>query len=367
MRADRLVHLVLLLQARGRMTARELAGKLEISVRTVYRDLDALSAAGVPVRAESGPGGGCQLVDGYRFPLRGLRPEEAEALLILGVPGALRDLGLDDAAGAALGHIRVAAGQPGRPEDGQPLVHLDMPRWFHRDEEVPQLRALAQALRQGQCVAMEYQPAGPGQDGQCARREGRAAGQRGRADSGPAGQLAGAESTEQPSRVRVVHPLGLVNKAGTWYLVATPEGQDGPGVFRVSRVSSARPLARTAGRPPAFELAGFWQRWSADFAASRPRLEVRVRASPAALALLPEVFGDSVHDALARAQPPDQDGWRVLTLSFEHVLAAAHRLAGFGGLVEVLSPAPVRDQLQVTAREILSRYRPASAGSGPRD
>ena len=367
MRADRLIHLVLLLQARGRMTARELAGQLEVSVRTVYRDLDALSAAGVPVRAESGPGGGCQLVDGYRFPLRGLRPEEAEALLILGVPGALRDLGLDSAAGAALRHIRVAASQPGRPEEDQALVHLDMPRWFHRDEEVPQLRALAQALRQRRCLAMEYQPAGSGPAGQQAGAESRAAGQRGSADSGRAGHGASADSPDVPGRVRVVHPLGLVNKAGTWYLVATREGRTGPAVFRVSRVSSARPLARAAERPASFELAGFWQRWSADFAGSRPRLQVRVRASPTALALLPEVLGDSALDALAAAQPPDQAGWRVVTLSFEHVLAAAHRLAGFGGLIEVLSPASVSDQLQATAREILSRYRQPPAGAGPKD
>ncbi len=125
MRADRLVSLVLLLQARGRMTARALAGELGVSVRTIYRDLEGLSAAGVPVFAESGPGGGCQLVDGYRFPLRALRPDEAEALLILGVPGALRELGLDGALTAAHRQIRVTAGledHPGGP--GRPR------RWF---------------------------------------------------------------------------------------------------------------------------------------------------------------------------------------------------------------------------------------------
>jgi predicted DNA-binding transcriptional regulator YafY len=345
-RADRLIHLVLLLQARGRMTARDLARELEISVRTVYRDLEALSAAGVPVLAESGPGGGCQLIDGYRFALRGLRPAEAEALLILGVPAALRDLGLDSAAGAALRHIRVASGLPDRPEDDQALVHLDMPRWFHRGEDVPHLQTLAEAVRQRRCVALEHQPASsrpaasrPGADGQAGRH----------------------------ARPPVVHPLGLVNKAGTWYLVASRDGRDAPAVFRVSRVSSARLLDQPVRRPAGFELAGFWERWSVDFAASRPRLAVRVRAAPAALALLPEVFGDSVHDALAAAGPPDRAGWQAVTLSFDHTLAAAHRLAGFGGLIEVLSPASVREQLLVTAREILSRYAPAAGQTAATD
>src|SRR5580692_7818437 len=110
MRADRLLSLALLLQARGAATARALAAELGVSVRTVYRDLEALSAAGVPVVTESGPGGGCRLMDGYRFPLRGLRPDEAEALLILGVPEALRELGLDRALDAAHRQIRVTAG-----------------------------------------------------------------------------------------------------------------------------------------------------------------------------------------------------------------------------------------------------------------
>ena len=110
MRADRLLSLVLLLQARGQATAQAIAAELEVSVRTVYRDLEALVAAGVPVLTESGPGGGCRLMEGYRFPLRGLRPDEAEALLILGVPGVLRELGLDAALDAAQRQIRVTAG-----------------------------------------------------------------------------------------------------------------------------------------------------------------------------------------------------------------------------------------------------------------
>ena len=209
MRADRLLSLALLLQARGAATARALAAELGVSVRTVYRDLEALSAAGVPVVTEAGPGGGCRLMDGYRFPLRGLRPDEAEALLILGVPAVLHDLGLAGALTAAHRQIRVTAGLTAAA-----LVHLDMPRWFGGQEEVPCLRDLARALRLGRKLAIRYPP--PDRD------------------------------------PRVVGPLGLVNKAGIWYLVARSEaGRRGhPGVPGRARVRRPGPggARRTARR-----------------------------------------------------------------------------------------------------------------------
>ena len=311
MRADRLLSLALLLQARGAATARALAGELGVSVRTVYRDLAALSAAGVPVVTEAGPGGGCRLMDGYRFPLRGLRPDEAEALLILGVPAVLRELGLAGALTAAHRQIQVTAGV-----GSGALVHLDMPRWFGGQEEVPCLRDLARALRLSRKLAISY----PSPD----------------------------------RKPRVVGPLGLVNKAGTWYLVA--EAGD-VRVFRAARVSAARVLAEPVERPADFELAAFWARWSAEFEASRPRLEVRLAASPHALSAFGEVFGPAAAPALEAAEPPGQDGWRVVTLSFEHERAAVHRLAGFGDQVEVLDPPAVRAALLATAREILGRYQ----------
>jgi predicted DNA-binding transcriptional regulator YafY len=323
-RADRLLSLALLLQARGAATARALADELGVSVRTVYRDLAALGAAGVPVVTEAGPGGGCRLMDGYRFPLRGLRPDEAEALLILGVPAVLRELGLAGALTAAHRQIQVTAGV-----GSGALVHLDMPRWFGGQEEVPCLRDLARALRLSRKLAIRYPP---------------------------------------PDREpRVVGPLGLVNKAGTWYLVAHCVAHAGAGagagdirVFRAGRVSAARVLTEPAGRPDGFELAAFWARWSAEFEASRPRLEVRLAASPGALAAFGEVFGAAAAPALEAAELPGQDGWRVLTLSFEHERAAVHRLAGFGDQVEILDPPSVRAGLLATAREILGRYQSGS-------
>jgi predicted DNA-binding transcriptional regulator YafY len=128
-------------------------------------------------------------------------------------------------------------------------------------------------------------------------------------------------------------------------------------VYRAGRVSAARILAEPVGRPADFELAAFWARWSAEFEASRPRLEVRLAASPGALAAWGEVFGAAAAPALEAAGPPGQDSWRVVTLSFEHERAAVHRLAGFGDQVEVLDPPSVRTELLATAREILGRYQ----------
>jgi predicted DNA-binding transcriptional regulator YafY len=328
MRADRLVSLVLLLQARGRLPARALAAELEVSVRTVYRDIAALNTAGVPVVTESGPNGGCWLLDGYRFPLRGLSADEASALLVLGVPAAIAELGLADALAAAQRKISVTSGG-GSGSPGPALVHLDMPRWFHGAEHVPHLPALASAVRERRQLRLGYR-----------------------------------RGDDRPETTRVVSPLGLVNKAGVWYLVASGAERDGdPAVFRAGRVIAARVLPESFLRPPGFDLAAFWAEWSASFQASRPKVEVRLRASPGALAAFPEVFGDPVRPALGAAGPADAAGFREVTLTFEHETAAATRLAGFGGQVEVLSPASVRTRLVATARDLLDRY-PSTEDSG---
>jgi predicted DNA-binding transcriptional regulator YafY len=137
-------------------------------------------------------------------------------------------------------------------------------------------------------------------------------------------------------------------------VAATRRGRG--AVFRAGRISSARILDEPFERPAGFDLAEFWAGWLAEFESSRPRLPVRLRASPEALAAFGEIFGDDARPALDAALPPDEQGWQVVTLSFEHELAAAYRLAGFGGQVEVLSPPPVRERLLATARGILDRY-----------
>ena len=319
MRADRLLRVALLLQARGRMTASALAAELEVTVRTIYRDLEALGAAGIPVYAESGPGGGCQLVEGYRTPLTGLTNDEAAALLILGVPTALRDVGLGPSLQAAHRRLNDATRGP-RTEV---TVHLDMPRWFHTTEETTHLPQLADSIRSRHRVAVTHS------------RDGRA------------------------TTSRELQPLGIVNKAGAWYLVS--DAAERVIVLRVARIRAIRVLETTFRRPKSFDLVAFWDAWSKDFETSRPRIEVVIHASPDALASMPEVFGDAAHPALGDASEQDARGWRHVTLRFEHDAAAISRLAGFGSEVEIKSPLRLRAHIIDTATAILNRYNQSDA------
>ena len=192
MRASRLVSLLLLLQTRGRMTAAHLADELEVSVRTIYRDLEALSAAGVPVYAEAGPNGGCQLIEGYRTRLTGLTANEAEALIVSGVPGPVGELGLGTVLGAA--QLKLLAAMPTELAERASLArhrfHLDAPRWFRGGRNEPYLAEVAAAVWHDQCINVRYRH--PGADAAVTRH---------------------------------LDPLGLVLKAGVWYLVARRDGE----------------------------------------------------------------------------------------------------------------------------------------------
>ena len=291
------------------MTAFQLAEELEVSVRTIYRDIESLSAARVPIYAESGPGGGCQLLDGYRMPLTALSPDEAAALLTLGVPEPIRDLGLGSSLDSALQQVRVAGGIATEPV----TIHIDVPRWFGTNEPVPHLPALAEAVRLRQRITLTY----------------------------------------NRKRRDALAPLGLVNKAGAWYGVMTSTAS--PFVIRVTRIEKLEVLGEAFDWPEAFDLVAFWDDWTADFERSRPHLDVVVRASPVAVEVMPEVFGERILPVIANAAA-DESGWRPIPLSFEHEAAAVARLAGFAGEIEVIAPASVRERLVATARAIIAIY-----------
>jgi predicted DNA-binding transcriptional regulator YafY len=263
MRATRLVSLLLLLQTRGQLTAAEIGDRLEVSIRTVHRDVAALAAAGVPVEAVRGPAGGYKLVGGYRTRLTGLTVDEAEALFAAGMPGPAAELGLGHELAEA--RLKVLAALPSelqeRASRASRLFHLDTRGWFRAEDRVPHLPALSAAVWSGCRVRMRY-------------REG-------------------------PRVVRrTIDPLGLVLKGGAWYLVARRSAA-GMRVYRVSRVASVQPLEERFDRPDEFELVGFWTEWSRAFEESLPRVEVRVRGGEGERTLVFESLAEA-HRALLR-------------------------------------------------------------------
>jgi predicted DNA-binding transcriptional regulator YafY len=308
MRATRLVSLLLLLQTRGQLTAAELAGTLEISVRTVHRDMESLAAAGVPVEAVRGPTGGYRLAGGYRTRLTGLTADEAEALFAAGMPGPAAELGLGGELAAA--RLKLLAALPSELQEratrASRLFHLDTRGWFRAEDRVPHLPALSSAVWSGCRVRLRY-------------REG--------------------------SRVvqRTVDPLGLVLKGGAWYLIARRVA--GMRVYRVSRVAAVRALPETFERPAGFELGAFWDEWSREFERSRERVEVTARVSDEVRRYLP---------GGPRIQP---DG--SVTVAFENLGAAFRELLRFGTDVEVLAPAELRERVAATSRELAAMYAAA--------
>ena len=292
MRATRLVSLLLLLQTRGLLTAAELADRLEVSVRTVHRDVEALATAGVPIEAVRGAAGGYRLTGGYRTRLTGLTADEAEALFSAGIPGPAAELGLGGELAAA--RLKVLAALPHELQEratrAQRLFHLDARGWFRAEDTVPHLPGLADCVWRGRRVRLRYREAG---------------------------------------RVvrRTIDPLGLVLKGGAWYLVA--RRSVGMRVYRVSRVASALALDETFERPPGFELAAFWTEWSRAFEEGRPRVEVVVRRL-------------------------DGDGPSVLV--FEHLGEAHRELLRYGARLEVLEPPELRERIAETSRELAALY-----------
>jgi predicted DNA-binding transcriptional regulator YafY len=319
-RGARLVSLLLLLQVRGRMTAAQLARELEVSERTIYRDLAHLSGAGVPVIGARGEAGGYRLLDGYRTNLTGLTEREAEGLLLLGVAGPLADLGLAGVAEAA--RLKVLAAVP--PGLRAVAVRadqrflLDPAGWAHADpSDPPHLAAAAGATWRDRKLRIAHR-----------RPDGR------------------------QSR-RVLDPLGVVHKTGTWYLVAADRGS--PRVYRIDRILAADELVQPAERPPGFDLAAFWSSWQKEFAAGLPTLQVRARLGPMAARYLRALGTASPRSA--SAGPADTDGWKVHDLVFDDERVACAGLLALAPEVEVLEPADVRLALVSLADAIAARNR----------
>ncbi|MGV9243881.1 helix-turn-helix transcriptional regulator [Streptomyces sp. NPDC003710] len=324
MRAARLIKMVLLLQSRTSMTAAQLARELEVSERTVTRDAQALSEAGVPVYADRGRAGGYRLVGGYRTRLTGLARGEAEALFLSGVPGALREMGLEDAASAA--RLKVSAALLPSLRDASRTAAqrflLDAPAWFTEPETPPLLPRVADAVWDDRRIIARY------------RR--------------------GADEVE-----RELEPYGLVLKAGVWYVCARVTGAGTFRVYRVDRFTAVASGGELFARDGEFDLPAFWAERAEQFARSLLRAEVVVRLSEEGVRRLPHAVDPaSARAALAAVGAPDGQGWVTVTLPVESEEVAHAQLTALGPEVEVLAPRELRARFARDALRLARLYGP---------
>ncbi|HEY7913866.1 MAG TPA: YafY family protein [Blastocatellia bacterium] len=317
MRADRLLSIMLTLQVHGRITARELARRMEVSERTIHRDMDALSAAGVPVFAERGAGGGWALVEEYRTNLTGLSRPEIQALFLTKPSRLLADLGLEKASDAAF--IKLLASLPSMyradAEYVRQRIHIDPTGWAGGDEAAPFLQAIQRGIWQERKLVLTY----------------------GRH---------GCEPVE-----RTVDPLGLVAKGSVWYLVAACDGQ--VRSYRVSRVLGVEVTAEPSVRPRGFDLAAHWEESTSEFKQHLPRYNVRARVSPR---VLPRIGFAGRFAKIEHIGPRDDQGWAEVSIRFDAEEVAWEYMLGFGPQVEVIEPGELRYKVIEKAKEVIAFY-----------
>ncbi|TDD60573.1 transcriptional regulator [Kribbella antibiotica] len=326
MRSSRLLSILLLLQTRRQLTARELADELEVSLRTIYRDVEQLAAAGVPVYADQGRAGGYRLVEGYRTRLTGLTEQEAAALFLVGMPGPAAALGLTAQTNAAELKLLAALTTDQRDRAGRlkNRFHLDMPAWYADAETSPHLSAVADAVLHDRRIKVRY------------RR------------------------WEAPREVdRTLEPHGLVLKNGSWYVIAATE--TGMRTYRVSNILALTPTDEPFTRTKDFDLPRFWQDHLQYFDQSRFTTQAVVKVSASLATRMYDVSFPQLVAAVAQT-PPNADGTVTVTLGIESIGNAAAALCRFGVGLEVLEPPELRTELAALGRTLTSLYESPSSG-----
>lgn len=322
MKASRLLSILMLLQTHGRVTAGWLARTLEVSERTVLRDIDQLSAAGVPLWGERGRQGGFQLQPGWSTQLTGMDEAEAQALLLAAMPGPATELGLGHAAASARLKLLASVPEPLRQSAATVAerLHIDPVDWYRTADTPAFLKEAAEAVWRGKRVRMDY------------------------------------VSWRAASR-REVEPLGLVLKAGAWYLVARDPTR---GVVRTYRLASVRSMeVGTAGfrRPRDFDLAQAWRESAARFESSLRPLDAQVLASPRAMGWFAHARSRFVPTPELVPEVPVPPGWSVGSLPIESIEQGARQVLGYGAEVEVIGPPALRDEVAGLAGKVLERHR----------
>jgi predicted DNA-binding transcriptional regulator YafY len=318
-RASRLLSIQMLLQIRGRMSAQALADALEVSVRTLHRDVDQLAAAGVPIYADRGRSGGFRLLEGWTTTLTGLTPSEAQAVFLSGLAGPAAQLGLGAQVETAKLKLLAALPAPWR-DDAQRIssrLHLDPVDWYREAEPLPHLAAIAAAVWNERQLAIRY------------------------------------ESWKALSR-RTVNPLGLVLKAGAWYLVAATEGE--PRTYRISNVSEVRTLDACCRRPRKFDLARYWTESIRRFESELYTGHAVVLATQAGLAGL-RYLSSAVARSVSGVHAPGKGGERVrVRIPIESIEHATAQLLRLSPEVQVVEPLALRQSLVRRLRQTCRLY-----------
>lgn len=328
MRASRLLNILVTLQARGRVTAQTLADECEVSLRTIYRDIDALSAAGIPVYSERGSAGGYRLLDGYRTRLNGLSRQEAEALFLSGLSRQAVDLGLGAVVGTAQSKLLTAL--PADLREGADRIRsrflFDAPAWFGDDERLTQLPLVADAVWNERPLRIRYR-------------------------------------SWTDEKDRRVEPLGIVLKSGAWYLVA--QVGDSARTYRVSRIRELEPLDGRVQRPATFDLATYWRENTRRLEEELHPNRVTLRLSPWAVSMLGAALSPYVRARTVVDDEPDADGWRRATCPMGSVRQASVELLRFGAEAEVLDPPELRAHMAGIAAAMANRYGIDATTAGP--
>ena len=318
MRADRLLSIVLLLQTHGQLTSRSLATRLEVSERTIHRDMEALSFSGIPVVAERGSTGGWSLLGEYRTNLTGLNEAEIQSLFVTQPPKLLADLRLEKASEGAL--LKLLAALPAMyrhgAEQARRRIHIDTAGWARHDEAVPLLPVLQDAIWSERKLRFRYQ-------------------------RGP-----GCEDVE-----REVDPLGLVAKGSAWYLVAGV-GEDVRS-YRISRMASAEVLDQRCAIPPNFDLAAYWETSTTAFKSALPNYLAKFRVAPE---VFPRLRFAGRFARVGDTVETDRDGWLVVNVGFDVEEIACEYALGFGSKLEVIEPRSLREKVIAAAQKVLDFY-----------
>lgn len=303
------------------MTAQQLADELEVSVRTIYRDIDALNAAGVPLYGDAGHAGGYQLLGGYRTRLTGLTAAEAETLFLSGLPGPAAELGLGSVLAAATLKLRAALPASLR-ENADRLserFYLDAPGWYRRTDDVPYLPLVATAVWDRQIIAVRYR-----------------------------------RWKDPEEVVRTLEPHGLVLKAGTWYVVARCDG--GFRTYRIDQIVDAEQSGGAFDREPGFDLQAYWQAYLAEFHERLYTAHALIRVSPSGVLRMRTLLGAAVTTAVRNDGVTEPDGWTTARVPIESTDQALRDFFRLGADIEIVEPAGLREQAARTATAMARLY-----------